>query len=201
MLWQDMPQLRTSDITTRSVSVTNYNRYSINYRKHVIIWFIVLACNFWYPHFTQHQLHVELLSMITTWLSIKCLFVFSDLPQLQLTTLHRTYTFQLCLANSVSIRLSVALSISRPFATRDLHCLHFFNAILPNIVLTTTQDNDNAQCFVTATSLPLSNNAVPWHEAGKYSQFLQFPATSSLSPFQWGIMYVTQATSHSLFVP
>lgn len=73
MLWQDMPQLRTSEIITRSVSVTNYSRYSINYRKHVIIWFIVLACNYWYPHFTHHQWHVELLSMITPWLSIKCL--------------------------------------------------------------------------------------------------------------------------------
>jgi len=89
------------------------------------------------------------------------MFVFSDLSQSQLTTIHQTYTFELCLANSVSTRLSVALPISRLFATCDLHCLHFFNAILPNIVLTTTQDNDNVQCFATPTSLPLSNNAMP----------------------------------------
>lgn len=124
--------------------------------------------------------------MITPWLSIKCLFVFSDLPQSQLTTLHQTYTFQLCLANSVSIRLSAALSINRPFATCDLHCLQFFTAILPNIGRTTTQDDDNAQCFVTTTFLLLSNNAVPWHEPGKYRQFLQYPAASSLCPFLWG---------------
>jgi hypothetical protein len=79
--------------------------------------------------------------MITPRLSVKCLFVFSDLPRSQLTTLHQTYTFELYLANSVSTRLSVVVCISRLLATCDSHCLHFFTVILPNIVLTTTQDN------------------------------------------------------------
>jgi hypothetical protein len=155
---------------------------------------------FWFPHCTQHRWHVELLSMITPRLSIKCLFVFSDLPRSPLTTLHQTYTFQLCLANSVSTILGVAVSISRLMATCDSHCLHLFYCNSTQYCPHNYTRQWHVQCFVTVTSLSLPNNAVPWHEAGKCSQFLQYPTTSSLSPFQWG-HHVTQATSYSFFLP
>jgi hypothetical protein len=67
MLWPDM---RTSEIITRSVSVTSYSRYSVNCRKHVITWFIVFTYNFSDSHISHNT---GGMSSCSTWSHLDCL--------------------------------------------------------------------------------------------------------------------------------
>ena len=136
---------------------------------------------FWYPHFTKHRWHVTLLSMVTgqihhltvhqmfvCLLSCSLVTTYNSTPDLHIPILPCTQDLH---------KTQFSVSISKLFATCDSHCWHFYTAILPNIVLTTTQDKENCSALLQltiATSLLLSNNALPWHTAGNCSQFMQY---------------------------